>query len=299
MGMHYTAMDNPPRRPHGSDDPQAVGAQPPDQEALLRPGGHFQVATQYRRDAMSPHWLDWEHMPPTYKVYRDVPLVPLPPPVGVGIGGRGGEGVPDAVLPDAGLWRSIAQRRSNRDFSGQALSLNDLSILLWASTGITATSGQYLRAAPSAGALYPIETYVVAHHVDGLEQGIYHYRLVGTDERGRVTREGGHALERLHAADMRRLVAAAALDQDIAAECAAVFTWTAVFARSVWKYRQRAYRYVYLDAGHVAQNLLLAATGLDLVACPIAAFYDDEVGQMLGVDGETEAPLYMAAVGRK
>ena len=78
-----------------------------------------------------------------------------------------------------------------------------------------------------------------------------------------------------------------------------MFTWTAVFARSVWKYRQRAYRYVYLDAGHVAQNLLLAATGLDLVACPIAAFYDDEVGQMLGVDGETEAPLYMAAVGRK
>jgi SagB-type dehydrogenase family enzyme len=78
----------------------------------------------------------------------------------------------------------------------------------------------------------------------------------------------------------------------------AVFIWTAVFERAKWKYRQRAYRYVYLDAGHIAGNLALAATALGLGSCQIAALYDDEVNEMLHLDGERESVLYMSVVGR-
>lgn len=78
---------------------------------------------------------------------------------------------------------------------------------------------------------------------------------------------------------------------------AVVFIWTAVFQRSKWKYGQRAYRYVYLDAGHVAENLALAATGLGLGSCPIAALYDDEVNGLIGADGVAESVIYMTAVG--
>ncbi len=300
---------NPFRPPHSGRE-----AQQRNLGSSREPGRHFQVATRYERDSMAPHWLDWEHMPPTYKVYRDVPIVPLPPPVnsrtfGPDEGAAPGDALPGAGLPGAALfsaavsradlWECITRRRSIRAFGRRGLSTHEISVLLWASAGITGAAGQYLRAAPSAGALYPIETYVAVHAVDGVEPGIYHYRLVGTDDHGRAIREGGHALEQLRRADVRRQMATAALDQDIAADCAAVFIWTAVFARSIWKYRQRAYRYVYLDAGHVAQNLLLAATALGLGACPIAAFYDSEVERLLGMEGEDESPLYMAVVGRE
>lgn len=250
-------------------------------------GQAFQAETRYSRHRMTPHMLDWEHMPPTYKRYQGTPVLGLPVPE-----------PPGAI--DPGLWPCIRSRRSRRTFSSGPLSLAQISTLLWASAGITwSEPEQYLRSAPSAGALYPIETYIAVHAVEDLPSGLYHYRLVGVDDRGRLTREGGHSLEQLSTPDIRQGLAAAALDQDIAGDAGAVFIWTAVLARSVWKYRQRAYRYVYLDAGHVAQNLLLAAEALNLAACPIAAFYDDEVASLLGVDIDTEAPLYMVVVGRE
>ncbi len=92
-------------------------------------------------------------------------------------------------------------------------------------------------------------------------------------------------------------MARAALDQGMAAEANAVFAWTALFERSKWKYRQRAFRYVYLDAGHIAQNLALAAVSLGLGSCQIAALYDDEVNSLLGVDGTEESILYLSVVG--
>ena len=91
--------------------------------------------------------------------------------------------------------------------------------------------------------------------------------------------------------------ARAALFQEFCSEAAAVFVWTAVFPRAKWKYRQRAYRYVYLDAGHIAQNLMLAAVGLGLGSCPVAAFFDDEMSALLGVDGTEESVIYLCAVG--
>ena len=121
---------------------------------------------------------------------------------------------------------------------------------------------------------------------------------MGTDQRGRADARTGHLLEQLATRDLRAEVAAAALDQPVAADAAAVFVWTAVFGRSRWKYRERAYRYVYLDAGHIAAHVSLAAVALGLATCQLAAFYDDELNALVGVDGRTEGAVYLTVVGR-
>jgi SagB-type dehydrogenase family enzyme len=159
---------------------------------------------------------------------------------------------------------ALRRRRSVRDFTDEPLDLEELSSLLWSSTGIRESKGGHdFRTAPSAGALYPIETYIAVNRVQGIEAGLYHYRIKE------------HAVELLTSGGIGDKVARAALEQDMCAQAQVVFIWTAVFGRSVWKYGQRAYRYVYLDAGHIAANLALAATALDLGSCPIAAaFYD-------------------------
>jgi SagB-type dehydrogenase family enzyme len=126
----------------------------------------------------------------------------------------------------------------------------------------------------------------VIHDVEGVDAGLYHYDVQH------------HQLEQLRTGDLRVEIARAALDQRMAALANVVFVWTAVFPRSMWKYRQRAYRYVYLDAGHIAQNLALAAVALGLGSCQIAALYDEEANELLGVDGVEESTIYMTVVGR-
>ncbi len=234
-------------------------------------GDRFQGETKYVRDKLPAGYLDWRKKPGPYKSYPEAQKTALPSPERVG-------GMP--------IWEAVARRRSVRDFRGSPLSARDLSQLLWSSQGITRIMGEYaLRAAPSAGALYPIETYLSVQAVEKIESGIYHYDV----------RE--HGLDLLRNGDFREAVAGAALDQGFLAEAAVVFAWTAVFARSKWKYKERAYRYVYLDAGHIAQNTALAAVALGLGSCQIAALYDDEVNAVLGVDGKEESIVYMTAVG--
>lgn len=257
-----------------------------------KPGRAFQEQTSYRRDAMEEHELDWRSKPPTYKFYNHAPVISLPMPAPT---------LDEHPAPD--LFTCVAKRRSVRSFGATPISLLELSRLLWASAGITTSyitpHGQdFYRAAPTAGALYPIETYVVVNRVEDLEPGLYHYRVAGLDILERPIAEGSHALEQIRTGDLRSEMAAAALDQLICARAGAVFLWTAVFARSVWKYKERAYRYFYLDAGHMAAQLALAAVAQGLGGCPIAAFYDDEVNTLLGIDGETEGIMYMTAVGR-
>jgi SagB-type dehydrogenase family enzyme len=121
--------------------------------------------------------------------------------------------------------------------------------------------------------------------VERIDPGIYHYSIQD------------HGLEQLQKGDFRQKIAQAALDQDMAFAANAVFVWTGVFGRAKWKYEQRAYRYVYLDAGHIAQNLALAAVALSLGTCQIAALYDDEVNALLDIDGTEESVLYMSVVG--
>jgi SagB-type dehydrogenase family enzyme len=235
-------------------------------------GDRFQEETKYSRDTLPGGFLDWRTRPEPYKTYPQAVKIKLSPPK------------KDAGMP---VWEAVGKRRSVRDFENASIGGGDLSQLLWASQGITRTEMGYgLRAAPSAGALYPVETYISAQMIDGIEPGIYHYEV----------RE--HALELVRSGDLRQELAAAALDQNFPADGAVVFAWTAVFSRSKWKYRQRAYRYVYLDAGHIAQNVALAAVALGLGSCHIAALYDDEVNALLGVDGKEESIVYMTVVGR-
>jgi len=188
--------------------------------------------------------------------------------------------------PAADLWQLLQQRRSERRFSGSPMSLDDLALLLWACQGVTAQAGPFLlRTAPSAGALYPIETYVAADHIDGLPPGLFHFNV------------RTFQLERLTDRAAGPLVARAALDQSFIGQAAAVFIWSAVLRRNMAKYGQRGLRYICLDAGHICQNLQLAAVALGRRSCPVAAIYDDELGELLGLDGVEESVLYLAPVG--
>ncbi|NLV72612.1 MAG: SagB/ThcOx family dehydrogenase [Actinobacteria bacterium] len=262
---------------------------------IEHPGKTFQQETSYHRDSiqdLEEHGLDWRSKPPLYKFYSHAPVVSLPNPAHT----------PDED-PPLDLFTCVARRRSVRSFGATPISMLELSRLLWASVGITASfitpHGQdFYRASPTAGALYPVETYVVVNKVEDLEPGLYHYRVAGIDILERPIAEGSHSLELVRAGDLRSEISAAALDQAMCGRAGAVILYTAVFARSVWKYRERAYRYFYLDAGHIAAQLSLAAVAQGLGSCPIAAFYDDEVNALLGVDGETEGIVYMTAVGK-
>ncbi len=234
-------------------------------------GDRFQRETKYSRETLGHHVLDWENKPETYKTYPSAPTSSLPAPQSHG---------------GPSLWETMNGRRSVRKFRTEALPSGHLSQLLWASQGITRhIHGYELRSSPSAGALYPVETYVSVQSVEGLQSGIYHFR------------PQGHAIELLNGGDFRKSVASAALEQSFVEDANLVFLWTAVFQRSKWKYRERAYRYVYLDAGHLAQNLALAAVGLGLGSCQVAAFFDDEANALLGIDGIGESVIYMTAVG--
>jgi len=236
-------------------------------------GDVFQQTTKYERETLRGRALDWVSKPETYKTYPpDLARVALPEP---------------EVRGGPPLWDAVAGRRSRRSFSREPVALGELSQLLWTAQGVTARHQDVeLRAAPSAGALYPIETYVAINHVADTEPGVYHYDV------------RRHELICLSAGDHRGQVAAAALDQKMAASAGVVFIWTAVAARSKWKYKQRAYRYVYLDAGHIGHAVALTAEALGLGCCAIAALYDDEVNALVGVDGENETVVYMTVVGK-
>ena len=214
--------------------------------------------------------FDWGGQPERHKTYPDAERIPLPDP----------RGFPGLVLEEA-----IEARRSLRSYTSDPLSLEELSRLLHAASGITDPSREF-RAAPSAGALYPIETYPVVHNVAGLERGLYHYAVPE------------HALERLRAADLRAQMIVAGVGQEMMGTAQVCFVLSAIFQRTRWRYRERTYRYVLLEAGHIAQNIYLAATSMGLGACAVGAFLDNRLNGLLAVDGREEAALYVITVGK-
>lgn len=234
-------------------------------------GDRFQQETKYYPFKMDEWAAGTGSSPDPYKVYPDSARIRLPLP---------------KVEHEIFLDHVLKKRRSVRLFTGTPLKLTILSYLLWASTGIQRVEDKFrFRTAPSAGALYPIETYIIAHNVESLDKGVYHYGI------------RDHVLEEIRLGDHSAQVAEAALGQQVCAQAPVVFIWTAVFERCKSKYGQRAYRYVYLDAGHIAQNLILSAVSLGLGSCPIAALYDDEMNSIIDVDGEEESVIYMVVVG--
>jgi SagB-type dehydrogenase family enzyme len=215
---------------------------------------------------------NWGQQPPLYKTYP---------------------GVPQIVLPQARLEggltteEAITRRRSTRAYSGAALSMHELSRLLLLMGGINAERwGHQLRTAPSSGALFPIEAYPVVHNVEGLSPGVYHYGVKD------------HSLAQLRAADLREQVVQQGLMQEFLGQCNVVIFLTIILQRMRFKYQDRSYRYGLIEAGHLGQNIYLAATSMGLGACAIGAFMDDAINQMLGVDGVEEAAVYMLAVGK-
>jgi SagB-type dehydrogenase family enzyme len=234
-------------------------------------GDRFQQETKYDPGKIPGHRLDFSAKPDLYKEYPQAEKIELP-----------------AFEPTRpiSLDKTLRQRKSIRDYQDKPISKGQLAYLLWASTGIQRVEDGYeFRTAPSAGALYPIETYVLVNNVKALEPGVYHYAI------------RTHQLEQLQQRDLRQQIALAALGQGMCATAATVFIRTAVFERCKWKYGQRAYRYIYLDAGHIAENLALAAVSLNLGTCEIGALYDDHVNAIIGIDGTEESTICMAAVG--
>jgi SagB-type dehydrogenase family enzyme len=156
---------------------------------------------------------------------------------------------------------------------------------LHAASGITDAVGGF-RSAPSAGALYPFETYAVVHDVEGLDPGLYHYAVTE------------HMLEQLRVQDLRTEMVVAGIGQEMLGRAQVCFVLSAVFQRTRWRYRERAYRYVLLEAGHIGQNLYLVATSIGLGACAVGAFLDDHLNSLLGLDGQQEAVIYVVTVGK-
>ncbi|MCX7635950.1 MAG: SagB/ThcOx family dehydrogenase [Syntrophales bacterium] len=175
------------------------------------------------------------------------------------------------------LERVMRGRASVRSFTTSLLTREEISQLLWSLQGITRSWGA--RTAPSAGALFPLEVYVV------LPEGVFHYA------------PRPHQLTRTKAGDLRAPLARAALGQDCVRSAPAVFVIAAVYERTAKKYGSRAERYVLMEAGHAAQNLLLQATALGLGAVPVGAFHDEQVARVLDLPTPC-APLYLLPVGR-
>jgi SagB-type dehydrogenase family enzyme len=236
-------------------------------------GVTFQEETKYTPERLRGHRLDWSRFPPTYKNYA-APLarISLPRP---------------EIAGESSIWQLLRGRRSRRVYrSDRSLPQGLLAALLWATQGLTSRRGDTcFRTAPSAGGLYPVETYLLVRAVEGLDPGIYHFRPLTAD------------LEFLKGGDYARILASAALGQGMVTDAQVTFIWSAVLARGKWKYRERAYRYIYIDAGHIGQNLYLAAESLGLGACTIGAFFDDDVNRLVGLDGTEETAIYMGCVG--
>lgn len=199
--------------------------------------------------------------------------------------------LPSPLEHTVDLLKLINTRESVRHYAKMPLSLADLSWLLWATQGVKKghESGIHtLRTVPSAGARHPFETYLAVNQVETLESGLYQYLPFE------------HALAPVPVEEgLSPRLAAACLDQSMLQTCAVTFIWTAVPYRTTWRYGQRGYRYMHLDAGHVCQNLYLGAEAIGAGCCAIAAFEDDNVAEVLHLDPAQEFVIYLATVGMK
>lgn len=195
-------------------------------------------------------------------------MIPLPPPHYDG---------------SISLEKTLKLRRSIRQFSAEPLKLADVAQVLWASQGITTPAGR--RTSPSAGALYPLEIYLISGKVSDLGTGIYRYQ------------SAAHNLSRLSPGDSRIKLAQASLHQEAIANAPATIAVFAVFERTTIKYGDRGIRYVHLEAGHAAQNICLQAVAMNLGSVVIGAFQDGEVKRVIGMN-LNERPLYLIPIGK-
>ena len=242
-------------------------------EKELSVGGRFHHDTSLTwRGVIGDIFQSKPKKPPQYKNYPGSKIIKLPK--------HAHRGIP--------LEEAIEKRRSVRNYSGKLLTLSQLSQLLFSAQGITGKLyDQPLRTAPSAGALYPIEVYVIANDVEGLPHGIYHYAVLN------------HSLELVKSGDFRKEITAAGLEQEMLGDADVTFVLSAVFDRVRHKYGERGFRYAYIEAGHISQNIYLQSVSLGLGSVSIGAFLDEEINKLISIDGRTEAVIYLHAVGTR
>lgn len=242
-------------------------------------GEAFVRSTFYTNMERTPESQDAEFPPYLPLVADESQLIRLTPPT-------------DIQTETRDLREIMENRRSVRRYDQSTpMTLDELSYLLWLTQGIKKVSektGMSIRTVPSAGARHPFETYLSINNVSGLEQGIYHYIA------------HLHALELIQAgADGAASLFEACLNQNQVLTSAVTFIWTAVPYRTCWRYGSRGYRYLYVDAGHVCQNLHLAAESIDYGVCAIGAFEDEAVNALLNLDGKEQFAIYLASCGKK
>lgn len=199
--------------------------------------------------------------------------------------------LPAMDLPALGLGETIRRRLSCRTFTGEPLTIAQLAAILRAAYGVHGrlelNQQEFLeRPVPSGGGLYPLELYILARRIGGLEAGTYHYAALH------------HGLEQLNDVTLpERLLSDLFLGQPYLIPAAAILVQTAVVERSLWKYEERGYRYILFEAGHVAQNINLCATALGAGSLNLGGFFDADLAALLGIDLDEEIPLYCTAIG--
>jgi len=220
--------------------------------------------------------------PPIQKPYpSDAHLIDLIPPDRLRVG-------------NAPLREVIRKRQTRRKFSPVSLTLDELSFLLWATQGIRKMAIQddqplrSFRTVPSGGGRHALETYLVVNRVTGLAPGLYRYLPIEHKLLVIATRP-----------DLAEKLAQACREQTFIKDGAVIFAWATIPYRAEWRYSIVAHKMIALDAGHVCQNLYLAAESIDAGACAVAAYHQRQVDDLIGVDGEDEFVIYLAPVGKQ
>ena len=185
---------------------------------------------------------------------------------------------------------AVEQRKTLRNYQQIPLTLDEMTYLLWFTQGVKEINNNKItkRTVPSAGARHAFETYVLINRVDGISPGLYRYLALE------------HALLPLSfGQDITQSVTTACLEQQQISSSAITFIWVAIKERMYWRYGERGYRYLHLDAGHVCQNLCLGAEAIGSGVCAIAAFDDDQLNTVLELDGDNRFVVYIGSVGKK
>ena len=237
----------------------------------------FMKGTYAENCSMSPEEAKVPQPPLELPIPPDAELIPLPAPKGL-------------KMPEMDLRTVVEQRRSLRRYKTQALTLAELSYLLWMTQGVKEITRRpaTLRTVPSAGARHAFETYLLVNRVEGLQPGLYRFAA------------SQHALLRQDAPEnIAEEITQACWNQKQVAASAVTFIWVAVVERMTWRYVERGYRYLHLDAGHVCQNLYLASEAIGCGVCAIAAYDDRLLNQALELDGENQFAIYLGTVGKR
>jgi len=245
---------------------------------LQKSGYQFVEETKYT-NLSEPDQQSGKPQPP-YEIplEKGQTLIDLPQPDSIDFGGYD-------------LRQAMEERRSIRKYSDDSLSMEELSYLLWLTQGVKKINEKRkvtLRTVPSAGCRHPFETYLSVNRVENLQPGLY--RFVATE----------HKLVNVRLDEnFNNQLTEACMGQRQVATSAVTFIWAAVPYRTVWRYSERSYRYLYLDAGHVCQNLHLAAESINCGICAIGAYDDDAADELMGFTPPEVFVIYIASLGRK